>query len=145
MSTSPIPEVQVLEHLLIHGPSKVTVLKTAANLSETSTRKLMDRLCRESKVIKDGPFFKLNEQTNSGSNLGEARRAAVTDRDQQVRALFGELAADETASRDKVASMLKMPGSLAYLSIYRLHKQGVLERVHVGKRAPEWRCVRHSD
>lgn len=142
-----IPEVAALEHLLVHGPSKVAVLMKAVSLSETSTRKLMKRLEDEGKVVKNGQFFELKERKIDAPKAGESKRADITARDVDVLAYIEKHASNdgETVSRDEIAKALKLSGSLAYLSIYRLHQRGDIERVHVGKRAPEWRIAYHRD
>jgi len=148
MSTNPIPEVAVSEHLLVHGPTKVSILTKVAGLSETSTRKLLKRLEAEGKVTKDGHFYAISAEEKDDAPAPSATlRANVNARDQLVFKYVAEHASDDehTVSRAEIAAELGLPGSHAYLSLYRLHQAGEVERVHVGKRAPEWRVAYHRD
>lgn len=145
MQVNPIPEVQVTEHLLINGPAKVSVLCKVAGLSETSTRKLMKRLEAEGKVTKDGQFYAVSQaEKDDTPSPAATKRADVNARDELVFDVIDKVrkeGEDSTISRTEIAAELGIPGSHAYLSLYRLHEAGKIERVHVGKRAPEWRVA----
>lgn len=152
--TSTIPVVALEEYLLTQGPSKAAVLAKAIHLSETSTRKLLKRLEGEGKITKDGQLFAWVNGRTPKAKATKAqdggKRDDVRARDQLVLSYIQRLASkdDETISRDELVKLLTedghaFTGSFVYLSLYRLHAAGEIERVHVGKRAPEWRIAYH--
>ena len=146
MTTATIPVVALEEFLLTQGPSKATVLAKAIHMSETSTRKMLKRLESEGKVVKDGQLF---AWVNGGASKDKTRkdvsikREDVHARDMLVLRCIG-LWGDEGVSRNALVTQLQhdghtLSGSFVYLSLFRLHQAGEIERVHAGKRAPQWR------
>jgi predicted transcriptional regulator len=147
MTTATIPVVALEEHLLTQGPSKAAVLAKAIHMSETATRKMLKRLEGEGKVVKDGQLF---AWVNSGTSKDKTRKSTSIKRD-DVRArdvlvlTHIQLWGDEGTSRATLVKQLAddghaLSGSFVYLSLFRLHAAGEIERVHVGKRAPYWRA-----
>lgn len=151
-ATASIPVVALEEYLLTQGSSKAVVLAKAIHLSETSTRKMLKRLEGEGKVVKDGQLFawvsSSTPKTKAAKAQGGGKRDDVRTRDNLVLSYIQRLASNEgeTVSRDELVKRLNedghsFSGSFVYLSLYRLHAASEIERVHVGKRAPEWRVA----
>lgn len=154
MNDTTIPVVALEEHLLTQGPSKATVIAKAIHLSETATRRLLKRLEAEKKVVKDGQLFSWVTSTapKPKTEKTSIKREDVATRDALVLSYVQKHASNEgeSMSRERLVKMLAadghpLSGSFVYLSLYRLHAAGEIERVHVGKRAPEWRIAYHRD
>jgi len=141
-------EVALEEFLLTHGPSKATVIAKALSYSETTTRKLLKSLADAGSVAKDGQLFAwVTTRKSKGESARHTRREDVQQRDAIVLGIIANLEPEVTISRNEILKALHkaghkdLTGSFVYLSLYRLHASSDIEKVHVGRRAPEWRVA----
>lgn len=141
-------EDAIEEYLLTQGASKVSAIANALSMSDTTTRKVLNQLVDSGHVVKDGQLFSWKKKAAKKAAGNSNKREAVAKRDALVLNIITKYAsqADQSISREKVMEKLIaknhiVSGSFVYLSIFRLHQAGEIERVHVGKRYPEWRIA----
>lgn len=113
---------QIMAHLKEHGPSTVKELKLALGGSDTTIRKHLKTLIGDDEVVtgEDGKYA-IPSKAKGPSRSHEQAQA----RDDAVLAIITK----EQVTTAEVAKKIGISESLAYVSIWRLQKQGKVRKV----------------
>lgn len=116
-------------------PASEVVEKTG--LSETTVRKALKQLAEEGKVRID----KVGRTTRWSLPLAdedEGKDKGPSEAQQRDAELVAALEANGPLSVTQVAEVLEVKRSLAYVSVWRLAKQGKVVKKETGTRTPVW-------
>jgi predicted transcriptional regulator len=135
---------KVLEALGLNGPAKVAVIVRRTELGETTVRKMLKELVDGGEAIRlESGLFHLPPQAAEKPAEPKVRQPGQKDKETQQRddEVLLVLQRNGQMSREEIAEKLNTTSSLAYLSLYRLRRDGLVKQIHIGTRTPDWAVV----
>lgn len=142
-------EDKILEALRA-GDVTVKQVVTRTELGETTVRTKLNELADAGVVTRDEDGRWLvaaqtaepepepePEKAKTGGDLAR-RHAEAVARDTQVLDVIKQ---SNGITRDQIAQQLNITSKLAYMSLWRLNKQGVVQKNGTGTRVPSWTAV----